>query len=142
MDPICLANTCKGTRCKRNKVSAHFCKIHTTNEVCETCGSDFISSTESIRQSTGKSLCVFCIRARTAKLVAEAQLEAEEQAKEHKIRREAMMREHSEKMRALLEKHKDVMQQYAQTSYTAQTPKTHIRQTPKTPMQMIVDEIF
>ena len=60
MDIVCLANTCNGTRCKKKKVNVNYCKIHTTNEICTLCGSTQISSTDSILQRSGKSLCYPC----------------------------------------------------------------------------------
>lgn len=118
-----MANTCKGTRCKKNKAigSAHFCKVHTTNEICETCGSDFISSTESILASSGKSSCVDCIRQDGKRMLADMQVILEKQQAQN----EAKRREMEEKMRDAVQKLKDVMQ----PCY-------------KAPMQRIVEEIF
>ena len=60
-DTLCLANTSKGNPCKKMKISEHYCRIHTTNEICCTCGSNVISSTESILKISGRSLCRTCI---------------------------------------------------------------------------------
>ena len=61
MDTLCLANTSKGIPCKKQKISEHYCKVHTTDEICCTCGSNVISSTESILKISGRSLCWMCI---------------------------------------------------------------------------------
>ena len=60
MDYICLASTCKGTRCTRLKTSENYCKIHTTNEICSLCNSTQISTTDSILKRSGKSWCIDC----------------------------------------------------------------------------------
>ena len=44
MDHICIANKRNGLRCTKRKVNDRFCKIHTTNERCNTSSSNDISS--------------------------------------------------------------------------------------------------
>ncbi len=106
-----MANTCKGIRCKKTKVqpSAYFCKVHTTNEICETCGSDMISSTDSILKSCGKSLCVGCKREEGARAVErmhiyleELRVKNEEKRRVRNAEYDEFMRKHKEQMEALL----------------------------------------
>ena len=100
MDTICLANTCKGTRCSRKKTSTHYCKIHTSNEICDTCGSDLISSTDSIYKTSGKSMCVPCREIQSAEILVRMKQYADEQRVEH----EAKMREINDRLRDSLQK--------------------------------------
>ncbi len=99
MDTVCLANTCKGFRCKKKKVGAHYCKVHTTNEICETCGTDMISSTDSILRSCGKSLCHGCNREEGKRAVERMRVYAEEQ----RVKFEEQSRAYAEQIRAARE---------------------------------------
>ena len=96
MDYVCLANTCKGTRCTRLKTSENYCKIHTTNEICSLCNSTQISTTDSILKRSGKSWCIDC---RTIK-----GNEAIERLEEHvEIQRIENKKQRLEERRELLE---------------------------------------
>lgn len=107
----CLANTCKGTRCTRKKTSAHYCKIHTTNEVCTACGSTQISKTDSIYKNSGKSLCVPCIRVQGDEILKSTQeyvqkiIEESETKRVANVAHVAQMREIYEQMTKPTHKH-------------------------------------
>ena len=96
MAHICIANTRNGLQCKKNKVNAHFCKIHTTNEICGTCGSTEISSTDSILKNCGRSLCNACRKILSDEACARAReslIELEKKAEIQRLEYEEIMRE-------------------------------------------------
>ena len=96
MNTICIANTRNGLQCKKNKINAHFCKIHTTNEICGTCGSTEISSTDSILKNCGRSLCNPCRKVEGDEAVARAYvfvLEAQEKAELQRLENEKIRRQ-------------------------------------------------
>ena len=141
MDTICLASTCNGIRCKKTKFSAHYCKVHTTNEICETCGSDMISSTDSILRRSGKSLCYGCNREEGKRTVERMKIEGEE----HRVKYEEQRRAYNEQMRAMKLKHEETMREQNRkfAELFQGTSKTHQRSyNAPTQMQNIVDEIF
>ena len=95
MAHICIANTRNGLQCKKNKVNAHFCKIHSTNEICATCGSDEISTTDSILKSYGSSLCNACRKVLSDEVNARARaslIEIEKKAEIQRLEYEEIMR--------------------------------------------------
>lgn len=126
MDLKCLANTCKGSRCTRNKINNNYCKIHTTNEICTRCNSDLISSTDSILASSGKSLCVPCRTILGNEAVESMKIYVMEYTMEQRRKHEATMRDYEKQMREILEKTKNLLH----------TPP-RMQQ-----MQQIIDEIF
>ena len=98
----CLAKTCKGTRCTRKKTSAHYCKIHTTNEVCTACGSTQISKTDSIYKNSGKSLCIPCIQVHCDEILKSTQEYVQKIIEESDAKRVANVA-HVAKMREMYE---------------------------------------
>lgn len=105
MAHICIANKRNGLQCTKNKVNAHFCKIHTTNEICATCGSDEISTTDSILKSYKSSLCNACRKVLADEANArmrESLIEVEKRAEIQRIEYEEIMRK-SEIQRKLMD---------------------------------------
>ena len=95
MNYICTANTRNGLQCKKNKINDHFCKIHTTNEICGTCGSTEISTTDSILKNCGRSLCNPCRKVKGDAICARAHeylIEAEKKAEIQRLEYEEIMR--------------------------------------------------
>ena len=95
MEHICIANTRNGLQCTKRKVNVHFCKIHTTNEICSKCDSTEISSTDSILKSYGKSLCNACRKVLSDEAIARSHqslIELEEKCEIQRLEYEEIMR--------------------------------------------------
>ena len=104
MEHICIANKRNGIQCTKRKVNDHFCKIHTTNEICSTCGSTEISSTDSILKNYGKSLCNACRKVLSDAALArsyEYVIEAEKKNEIQRLEYEEIMRKHVIEMKLL-----------------------------------------
>lgn len=95
MDHICKANKLNGLQCTKRKVNVHFCKIHTTNEICGTCGSDEISSNDTTLKNCGRSLCNTCKKVECDEILARAHetlIEVQKKAEIQRIEYEEIMR--------------------------------------------------